>query len=75
MPPKSLDRNAFHASAVAGLSLQDAAATLVAFTTEGILSALSLVPQQPEKSIVLCGGGASAIRRCSRPFARGRPVP
>jgi anhydro-N-acetylmuramic acid kinase len=56
-PPKSLDRNAFDASAVAGLSLEDAAATLVAFTTEGILSALSLIPRQPEM-MVLCGGGA-----------------
>jgi len=56
MPPKSLDRNAFDASPVASLSLEDAAATLVAFTTEGIMSALSLVPQQPEM-IVLCGGG------------------
>jgi anhydro-N-acetylmuramic acid kinase len=56
-PPKSLDRNAFDASAVAGLSLEDAAATLCAFTTEGILSAFAFVPQQPE-IIVLCGGGA-----------------
>lgn len=56
-PPKSLDRNAFDASPVARLSLEDAAATLVAFTTEGILSALSFVPRQPEV-IVLCGGGA-----------------
>jgi anhydro-N-acetylmuramic acid kinase len=56
-PPKSLDRNAFDPSPVARLSLEDAAATLVAFTTEGILSALSFVPRQPEM-IVLCGGGA-----------------
>jgi anhydro-N-acetylmuramic acid kinase len=56
-PPKSLDRNAFDPAPVAGLSLEDAAATLVAFTTEGILSAFSFVPKTPEL-IVLCGGGA-----------------
>jgi len=56
-PPKSLDRNAFDAAPVAGLSLEDAAATLVAFTTEGVLSALSFLPRQPEM-IVICGGGA-----------------
>jgi anhydro-N-acetylmuramic acid kinase len=56
-PPKSLDRNAFDASAVSGLSLEDAAATLCAFTAAGIMSALAFAPQQPEM-IVLCGGGA-----------------
>jgi anhydro-N-acetylmuramic acid kinase len=56
-PPKSLDRNAFDPSPVAGLSLEDAAATLCAFTAQGILSALAFAPRPPE-TIVLCGGGA-----------------
>jgi anhydro-N-acetylmuramic acid kinase len=55
-PPKSLDRNAFDPAPVAALSLEDAAATLCAFTAEGILSALRFVPASP-KMIVLCGGG------------------
>ncbi len=56
-PPKSLDRNAFDAAPVAHLSLEDAAATLCAFTALGILSALAFVPAPPAM-IVLCGGGA-----------------
>jgi len=67
-PPKSLDRNAFNAAPVAALSLEDAAATLCAFTAEGILSALAFVPRPPA-TLVLCGGGArnpalvAALRR------------
>ncbi|MBB4196581.1 anhydro-N-acetylmuramic acid kinase [Rhodoblastus sphagnicola] len=56
-PPKSLDRNAFDPAPVAGLSLEDAAATLCAFTAAGIVSADAFVPAPPQM-IVLCGGGA-----------------
>ncbi len=56
-PPKSLDRNSFSAQPVARLATEDAAATLTAFTAEGIARALNLMPGQPALAIV-CGGGA-----------------
>jgi anhydro-N-acetylmuramic acid kinase len=56
-PPKSLDRNTFSAEPVAHLSTEDAAATLTAFTAEGIARALSLMPERATLAIV-CGGGA-----------------
>lgn len=56
-PPKSLDRNAFSAEPVARLSTEDAAATLTAFTAEGIARALAVMPERPSLAIV-CGGGA-----------------
>jgi anhydro-N-acetylmuramic acid kinase len=56
-PPKSLDRNEFSSDPVASLSIEDAAATLTAFTAEGIARALALMPQTPSLAIV-CGGGA-----------------
>jgi anhydro-N-acetylmuramic acid kinase len=56
-PPKSLDRNAFSAKPVAGLSLPDAAATLVAFTASAIIAHLAFLPAPP-RLIVVCGGGA-----------------
>ncbi len=56
-PPKSLDRNAFSRGAVEGLPLEDAAATLVAFTAEAVARLLPLLPARPLR-IVACGGGA-----------------
>jgi anhydro-N-acetylmuramic acid kinase len=55
--PKSLDRNSFSAAPVAGLSTEDAAATLTAFTAAGIARALDLMPERATLAIV-CGGGA-----------------
>jgi anhydro-N-acetylmuramic acid kinase len=55
-PPKSLDRNAFSAEPVAGLSLEDGAATLCAFTAASIAKARTHMPQEPTIWIV-CGGG------------------
>ncbi len=55
--PKSLDRNAFSRTAVAGLSTPDAAATLTAFTAMSIALALGRLPAQPRLAII-CGGGA-----------------
>jgi anhydro-N-acetylmuramic acid kinase len=54
--PKSLDRNAFSAAPVAGLSLDDAAATLAAFTAETIAAGLRLAGGAG--TIVVAGGGA-----------------
>jgi anhydro-N-acetylmuramic acid kinase len=57
--PKSLDRNHFAAlaaEAVDGLSDEDGAATLAAFTVEATAAALSQVASKPQRWIV-CGGG------------------
>jgi anhydro-N-acetylmuramic acid kinase len=55
-PPKSLDRNAFHWRAVAGLPPADAAATLTAFTAGSIARAAEHFPAEAKRWIV-CGGG------------------
>jgi anhydro-N-acetylmuramic acid kinase len=56
-PPKSLDRNAFSLSVMDGLSLEDGAATLTAFTAATLVCGLAHIPSTP-KIFVLCGGGA-----------------
>ncbi len=56
LPPKSLDRNDFDPSPVAGLSLEDGAATLGAFTVETIARATTFFPAPAHRWIV-CGGG------------------
>lgn len=56
-PPKSLDRNAFSAEPVSGLSTEDAAATLVAFTAESVARAAGWLVRRPALWVV-CGGGA-----------------
>lgn len=55
-PPKSLDRNDFSAQAVEGLSVEDGAATLAAFTAASVARGLSHLPQRPLRCLV-CGGG------------------
>ncbi len=55
-PPKSLDRMDFDAARVAGLSPQDGAATLTAFTAAAIARAREHFPD-PATSWVVCGGG------------------
>ncbi len=54
--PKSLDRYDFPLSAVDGLSLEDAAATLVAFTVEAVARGIDALPERPEL-LVITGGG------------------
>ena len=54
--PKSLDRNAFDATVVDGLSPEDGAATLTRFTAEAIALSAALVPEAP-RAYVICGGG------------------
>jgi anhydro-N-acetylmuramic acid kinase len=54
--PKSLDRNDFAAEMAKGLSLEDGAATLTAFSAAAIGKALDLLPERPSRLIV-CGGG------------------
>jgi len=55
-PPKSLDRNEFSSAPVSGLSLEDGAATLTAFTAATIGKAREHMPDEPRLWIV-CGGG------------------
>ncbi|MHB8886893.1 MAG: anhydro-N-acetylmuramic acid kinase [Methylovirgula sp.] len=57
LPPKSLDRNEFSLARVDDLKLEDAAATLTAFTAQSVANALTHVPEVP-KLAILCGGGA-----------------
>jgi anhydro-N-acetylmuramic acid kinase len=54
--PKSLDRNAFDATRVDGLSPEDGAATLTRFTAAAVALSAGLVPEAPRLWIV-CGGG------------------
>lgn len=63
VPPKSLDRNQWDIAAMGGvaksmehLNTQDGAATLLAFTVEGILGAVVHMPSPP-KVWYACGGG------------------
>lgn len=55
MPPKSLDRQAFSADAVEGLALEDAAATLAAFTARAAAAAARHFPAPPTRWIVTGG--------------------
>jgi anhydro-N-acetylmuramic acid kinase len=54
--PKSLDRYDFSLAAVEGLSIEDAAATLTAFTAEALRIAAHQLPEMP-KLWLICGGG------------------
>ncbi len=54
--PKSLDRYDFSLAPVAHLPPEDAAATLVAFTAEGVFRAFSQGGETPS-ALIVCGGG------------------
>ncbi len=54
--PKSLDRHDFSSAMVDGLSAEDGAATLTAFTAGCVAAALDLLPARP-RQLVVCGGG------------------
>jgi anhydro-N-acetylmuramic acid kinase len=55
-PPKSLDRDAFDVSSLAGLSLEDGAATLAAFTVAAVARVLPHLPRPPRRWLVAGGG-------------------
>jgi anhydro-N-acetylmuramic acid kinase len=57
-PPKSLDRNDFHAwaQAIDGLADADGAATLTRFTVDSVTAALRHVPRVPRRWLVTGGG-------------------
>jgi anhydro-N-acetylmuramic acid kinase len=54
--PKSLDRHDFTAAMADGLSIEDGAATLAAFTAGCVAHGLDLLPLRPRR-LVVCGGG------------------
>jgi anhydro-N-acetylmuramic acid kinase len=55
-PPKSLDRHDFPLASLDSLHLEDAAATLVAFTAEAVKLAFEQAVQPPREVIVTGGG-------------------
>jgi anhydro-N-acetylmuramic acid kinase len=55
-PPKSLDRDDFSGAAVAGLSLEDGAATLTAFTAATIARAAEHFPAPAQRWLITGGG-------------------
>jgi anhydro-N-acetylmuramic acid kinase len=55
-PPRSADRYDFTADLAQGLSFEDGAATLAAFTARAIISGVRLISPSPE-TIVVMGGG------------------
>ena len=57
-PPKSLDRNDFAALRIDGMSTEDGAATLTAFTAASIATIALILPTPPARWIVV-GGGAN----------------
>lgn len=56
VPPKSLDRDQWTTTPVQNLPLEDATATLAAFTIQSIVKALDHLPQSP-KAFYITGGG------------------
>lgn len=54
--PKSLDRNDFTIQPARGLSVEDGAATLTAFTAASVAEALRLLPS-PANRLIVAGGG------------------
>jgi len=55
-PPKSLDRYDFSLDPLEALKLEDAAATLVAFTAEAVKLGFQKLETSPEV-VIVCGGG------------------
>jgi anhydro-N-acetylmuramic acid kinase len=55
-PPKSLDRYDFNASVARGLSVEDGAATLTAFSAAAVAAGVDQLPDKPSR-VIACGGG------------------
>ena len=60
LPPKSLDRNAFPATPIDGLSLEDGAATLTAFAACAIARGREHMPAEPALWVIAGGGRKNA---------------
>jgi anhydro-N-acetylmuramic acid kinase len=72
--PKSLDRDAFASQAWKGLTTEDGAATLAAFTVRAVARGLALLPERPVRWIVCGGGRRNAMFMESLKDALGAPV-
>lgn len=72
-PPKSLDRYDFSLEPLEPLQLEDAAATLVAFTAEAVKRAFELMGQVPSEVIVTGGGRHNP--EIMKAFAARLPAP
>ena len=67
LPPKSLDRNAFSPAVVEGLSVEDGAATLAAFTAQSVALGARFFTEPPKRWLVTGGGRLNpAIMSCLR---------
>lgn len=76
-PPKSIDREAFTIDATRGLSLEDGAATLTAFSAAAVARGLDHLPERPATIHVAGGGRHNAILMmmlAARTGASVRPV-
>jgi anhydro-N-acetylmuramic acid kinase len=73
-PPKSLDRNDFPPDAVEGLSLEDGAATLAAFTIESVAAARRHLATEPRRWLVTGGGRHNGTLMAGLRAALGVPV-
>lgn len=73
-PPKSLDRNAFDPAPVAGLSVENGAATLAAFTVECVGKALAWLPAPPKRWLVTGGGRHNPVLMAALAERLGVPV-
>ncbi len=60
-PPKSLDRLAFDASVLNGLSVEDGAATLAEFTAATVAASLMHCPSKPQRLLVTGGGRRNPV--------------
>jgi len=73
-PPKSLDRDDFTADAVAGLSLEDGAATLTAFTAATIARAAEHFPVPATRWLITGGGRHNPTLMAELAQRLGAPV-
>ncbi|MEQ8322247.1 MAG: anhydro-N-acetylmuramic acid kinase [Rhodospirillales bacterium] len=72
--PKSLDRDHFDPSPVMGLTLEDGAATLVAFSAHAVARAQDMLPALPERWLVTGGGRHNPVMMAALRSALDRPV-
>jgi anhydro-N-acetylmuramic acid kinase len=72
--PKSLDRDHFDPSPMLGLTLEDGAATLTAFSAHAVARAQDLLPALPERWLVTGGGRHNPLLMADLRAALDRPV-
>lgn len=73
-PPKSIDREAFTIAMAEGLSLEDGAATLTAFTAQAVARAIAHLSDRPRAIHVAGGGRHNATLMAMLTDRTGMPV-